>query len=233
MKIWATSCLHISPDVAFPLPQELVKQVKNDMAPGDVVILAGDIVDPGPVEYCPREEMRKILQLEELLANQSVYFCPGNHDPWYIYYQPPSWWNFTNSITIPRGVSTHGQTFFGFPGFNYPGPSWSAYHHPEQLPDIHSPNFNLFNTLLKIKPTILFTHYPFWWGTEGEADRGLTDAIREAGVRHVVFGHLHNPEKWTDHPWFAPRIPLASSPDVLNVSAVGKKEPFVLVDECE
>jgi predicted phosphohydrolase len=239
VKIWATSCLHINPNITA-LPNEgllvpsYIEEAIAEMGKGDVVILAGDIVDPAVPFRGTRREVKVLYDLELALKDQTVLFTPGNHDTWFSFYQPPSWRNFPNFTSHWEGRYqdiTPSYSVMGFPGFNYLGPSWASHHPTEEIPNIFNDPFDLFNSILHYKPNIIFTHYPFWWHVNGEASRGLTDAILEAGVKKVVFGHLHEPGKWSDAPMFAPHVNVNEGPHIYNVSAVGREQPFVLIDE--
>ncbi len=232
MKIWATSCLHISYLTGFEVP--MLRQVGDYIKDGDVVILAGDIVDPGPTEYRPREELSRVMALEALFRNQTVLFCPGNHDIWFHYYQPPNWVNFGNVLTTaPVNINPSNPSnpyyIFGFPGYNYEGPSWAHHHLFERMPimDEHELRYRVRSD----SPKLIFSHYPFWWGHDGDALPSFTRAIVKAKVPKIVFGHLHEPHKWADMPLFCPQGPLVGGPQVYNVAAVNKESPFVLVDE--
>jgi predicted phosphohydrolase len=204
--------------------EKLVRQANRDLNPGDTVLLLGDIID----ETDPEKIEVYTAWLDILFSDVDVLFVPGNHDSWIDISPPPERWLFCPGPKLlhrPKGVSRASTVPYmvTFPGCNYAGPSWAA-HHPEE-------EFS-FEPVIKLvengSPVIVASHYPFWWANES-ADMRLDATMWTAGVKKVVFGHLHNPSSWEDA---CGESPLPGV-DLFYVSAFGKEDPLTLVDWCD
>ncbi len=196
MNVFAIGDLHLSATGEKPMdvfgPQwaghreKIVGNWRATVGEDDVVLLPGDL------SWAMRlEDARADLDFIAALPGEK-YFIRGNHDYWFSgpakvrEVLGPSLHLIRFDAAAPGGVGVCGVRAWPWPG------------HPEYDAETDQKHWRRAVARLELSLTALarlewdtavaMFHYPP--RGEGEGTE-LTEMIREAGVRHCVYGHLH------------------------------------------
>lgn len=167
-----------------------------ELPPGDVLILAGDIVanrfvDPGLDAIFQRDALRDLDAFCESLPYRHVLLIAGNHD--WVFERSKTAHRELKSITYleDSGVTIDGVKFYGSPhqpeffnwAFNLPRNSQQLAHYWSLIPD---------------DTDVLITHGPPWGILDQPGGRHehagceiLARRVEQVQPRVHIFGHIH------------------------------------------
>ena len=215
MNIWAIADLHLSfgtPNKTMDIFGEHWKEHADQIKAKWIERISDEdlVLIPGDISWALKLE-QAIPDLEWIDALPGIkVILKGNHDYWWpsnkkLESALPSSVKFINRNAMNiNGVSISGTRLWDVPGLSFKEiiemtgePKASRFNESQQQAIFDKERLLLQKALQRLDPQskkkIILTHYPpiGWDLTTTE----LSGWIEDAGVDHVVFGHLHNIKK--------------------------------------